>query len=103
MSAPLVQRLGSSVLIQGPAVADAACLISVGLRTLSVVTGVAPMSCWLVLQRHVKAVADLFADTGNAELPQDHDEVSLPAKDLISTADVYSAPHRVRPPAHVRT
>jgi hypothetical protein len=40
------------------------------------------------LQRHVKAVADLFADTGDAELPRDHDEVSLPAKDLIGTTDV---------------
>jgi hypothetical protein len=62
-------------------------LISVGVRTISVSRG-APISRLAGLQRHVKAVADLFADTGNAELPRDHDEVSLPAKDLIGTTDV---------------
>ena len=44
------------------------------------------MSRWLVLQRQLRAVADL-ADTGNAELPQDHDEASLGLEDLISTAE----------------
>ncbi|HEX5908041.1 MAG TPA: hypothetical protein VFY56_13565 [Propionibacteriaceae bacterium] len=57
------------------------------MRTLSVSRGCAYLAL-AGLQRHVKAVADLFADTGNAELSRDHDEVSLPAKDLISTTDV---------------
>ena len=84
LNAPPVQRLGSAVLLQGPAVADAAYLVAVGLRALSRRDGVAPMSRWLVLQRHLKAVADL-ADTGNADLPQDHDEAPLELEDLIST------------------
>lgn len=73
-------------MLQGPAVADTAYLISVGLRALQRRDGVAPMSRWLVLQRQLRAVADL-ADTGNAELPQDHDEASLGLEDLISTAE----------------
>ena len=86
MNPPAIQKLGSAVLLQGPAVADTAYLISVGLRALQRRDGVAPMSRWLVLQRQLRAVADL-ADTGNAELPQDHDEASLGLEDLISTAE----------------
>ena len=85
LNAPPVHRLGSAVLLQGPAVADAAYLVAVGLRALSRRDGVAPMSRWLVLQRHLKAVADLVSDTGNADLPQDHDEAPLELEDLIST------------------
>ena len=85
LNAPPVHRLGSAVLLQGPAVADAAYLVAVGLRALSRRDGVAPMSRWLVLQRHLKAVADLVSDTGNADLPKDHDEAPLELEDLIST------------------
>jgi hypothetical protein len=60
-------------------------LISVGLRTLQRRDGVTPISRWLVLQRHLKTVADLVSDTENAELPQDHDEAPLELEDLIST------------------
>jgi hypothetical protein len=76
VNAPPVQRLGSVVLLQGPTVADTAYLAAVGLRSLQRRDGVPPMSPWLTLQRQLKAVADLVADTGNAELPQDHDEAS---------------------------
>jgi hypothetical protein len=59
MNPPAIQKLGSAVLLEGPAVADAAYLISVGLRALQRRGGVAPMSRWLVLQRQLRAVADL--------------------------------------------
>ena len=47
------------------------------------------MSPWLTLQRQLKAVADLVADTGNAELPQDHDVIVEP-DDLTGTVEAAS-------------
>lgn len=77
--------------------ADAAYLISVGLRTLSVVTGLRLCRIGWLCSATLRRLLIFLPIPENAELPRGHDELSLPAKDLISTTDVYSAPHQVQP------
>jgi hypothetical protein len=86
VNAPPVQRLGSAVLLQGPAVADTAYLVAVGLRALQRRDGVAPMRRWLTLQHLLKAAADsLTSDSGDAAVGSLDDPALLPAEELINT------------------
>jgi len=87
---PAVQRLGSAVLLQGPAVADAAYLVAVGVRTLARRDGVA-IARWLTLQRALQQVA--AADHGHADVLGVVDEEALLAEELVSTKE---AAHMLR-------
>lgn len=64
MSTPAVQRLGSAVLLQGPAVHDLAYLVGLGLRYRSTVDGTAPA------QHHLQLLS-LLADMAEATLTPD--------------------------------
>lgn len=70
--APAVQRLGDAVLLQGPAVADVAYLVEVGLRAISGRDQITPQARWLTLQRGLREVAaDLdVAPARQSALPQ---------------------------------
>lgn len=87
MTAPAVQTLGSAVLLQGPALQDAAFLVAVGVRALSNRDGVAPMPRWLTLQAQLKRASDLVADDGTAELPEAQHLPRLAEDQLISTRE----------------
>jgi hypothetical protein len=82
-----VQTLGSAVLLQGPAVADAAYLVAVALRTLASRDGVAPMSRWLTLQAQLKRASDLVADDGSEEVPEARHMPPLTEDQLINTRE----------------
>lgn len=86
--APPVQRLGEAVLLQGPAVADVAYLVEVGLQAIAGRDQVTPHARWLVLQRGLRAVATDLAGapaiSGNAALPQVRDQEQSAAEVLTT-------------------
>ncbi len=64
MPTPAVQRLGSAVLLQGPAVADVAFLVGLGMRYRARVDGTAPSA-------HHRALLSTLNDTAEATLAAD--------------------------------
>jgi hypothetical protein len=87
-----LQTLGSAVLLQGPAVADAAYLVAVALRTLAGRDGVAPMPRWLTLQAQLKRASDLVADDGSEEVPEARHMPPLTEDQLINTREAADMP-----------
>lgn len=88
---PSVQQLGDAVLLQGPAVADAAFLVGLGLRALRCRDGVAPRSRWIELHRSLHDIAaETSADcrySGNTAMPELDEKTSLVAETSISTRE----------------
>ncbi len=82
---PPVQRLGVAVLLQGPAVVDAAYLVGVAVTALSRRDGIQPIARWLALHR---ALTSAMSDAGRADIPESSDEPQLAPEQLISTTEV---------------
>lgn len=70
---PSAQRLGSAVLLQGPAVADVAHLVEVGLRARQARDGIAPTTRQLAVLRELRGARDDLAPSRTASRPRHRD------------------------------